>query len=197
MLLNINLKQQRGAAETPTVPMPAPPEVAEYLVREPFSVDRRNGHSVGDIVNLAFLGSREQLIRSFTVAGWVQADPPSRKTLNKPITRSMRCGPVYCPVSALFYKGVLPELVFEKSLNTITKRHHIRVWYAGVADGKELWMGAATHDTGIAFNSHTFKFTHKIDANIDEEREKVATDLRFAGCAEPEMRVQRPKQRRI
>ena len=77
------------------------------------------------------------------------------------------------PVSSLFYKGMLPEIVFEKSLNTITKRHHVRVWYAGVVDGHELWLGAATHDIGGTFNPHYFKFTHKIDPNVDDERDKI------------------------
>jgi LssY C-terminus len=61
-----------------------------------------------------------------------------------------------------------------------------------VVDGLELWLGAGTHDTGAVFNARSFKFTHKIDQNLDEERDKIATDLRFAGCTDAEMRVDRP-----
>jgi len=192
MRILLNPAQQQGVAQIPAVPLDAPPEVADWLLKEPFAVDSRDSRPVGDIVNVAFLGSREQLIHSFTAAGWAEAEAPSRKTL-KQVYYAFNAMRAYAtaPVSALFYKGVLPELVFEKSLNTITKRHHIRVWYAGVADGKELWLGAATHDTGLAFNPRSFKFTHKIAANIDDERDKITTDLRFAGCAEPEMRVER------
>ena len=179
--------------EIPDLPRAAPEGVAEWIDKEPFGIDRRDSRPVGETANLAFLGSREQLTHAFAAAGWAEADPASRKTKTQALYafNAMRAYAT-APVSALLYKGTLPELVFEKSLNTITKRHHIRVWYAGVVDGRELWLGAATHDIGGAFSLHSFAFTHKIDQNIDDEREKVATDLRFAGCVDSEMRVDRP-----
>jgi len=184
---------QQGVQETPPVPLSAPDSVSDWLANEPFSVDRRDNRPVGDIVNLAFLGSRQQLEQAFSAAGWARAEPNTGKA-KKQTYYAFNAMRAYAtaPVSPLFYKGTLPEMVFEKSLNTITKRHHIRVWYAGVVDGQELWLGAATHDTGGTFRLSSFKFTHKIDPNVDKERDKVVTDLRFAGCAEPEMHVDRP-----
>lgn len=193
MRLEVDQAKQQGVNEIPDVPQAAPQAVAEWIGKEPFDIDRRDSRPAGDIVNLAFLGSREQLTRAFAAAGWAEADPASRQTRTRALYafNAMRAYAT-APVSALLYKGTLPELVFEKSLNTITKRHHIRVWYAGVVDGRELWLGAATHDTGAAFNLRSLTFTHKIDQNIDDERDKVATDLRFAGCVDSEMRVDRP-----
>jgi len=193
MRLEVDHAKQQGVNEIPDLPQAAPEAVTEWIDKEPFGIDRRDSRPVGDIVNLAFLGSREQLTHAFAAAGWAEADPASRKTKTQALYafNAMRAYAT-APVSALLYKGTLPELVFEKSLNTITKRHHIRVWYAGVVDGRELWLGAATHDTGASFSLHSFAFTHKIDQNIDDERDKVATDLRFAGCIDSEMRVDRP-----
>jgi hypothetical protein len=193
MLLRVNLNSQEGVNETPFTPAAAPDGVAAWLDKEPFDIDRRDNRPVGDIVNVAFLGSRQQLENAFNAAGWAKADPQTRKT-KKQAYYAFNAMRAYAnaPVSALFYKGMLPELVFEKSLNTVTKRHHIRVWYAGVVEGHELWLGAATHDTGGTFNFHYFRFTHKIDPNVDDERDKIVTDLSFAGCTEPEMRVDRP-----
>lgn len=193
MLLRVNLDSQEGVHETPVVAQAAPYGVAEWLGKEPFGIDRRDNRPIADIVNVAFLGSRQQLENAFNAAGWAKADPQTRKT-KKQSYYAFNAMRAYAnmPVSALFYKGMLPELVFEKSLNTVTKRHHIRVWYAGVVDGHELWLGAATHDTGGTFNFHYFRFTHKIDPNVDSERDKVVTDLSFAGCTEPEMLVDRP-----
>jgi len=192
MRIEVNPAVQDGVAEIPAVPLAAPDGVSQWLRQEPFGIDRRDGRPVADIVNVAFLGSREQLTHAFAAAGWSQADPRTRKTVSQAYSafNSMRAYAA-APVSNLLYKGMLPELVFEKSLNTITKRHHIRVWYAGVVDGQELWLGAATHDTGASFSVRSFRFTHKVDANIDDERDKVKTDLRFAGCVEPDMRVDR------
>jgi hypothetical protein len=193
MRLKVNSQLQPGVDETPTPrPAAAPDGVSEWLRKEPFSIDRRDNRPVGDMVNMAFLGSRLQLESAFSASGWAKADPQNRKTKKQAYYafNAMRAY-VNAPVSALFYKGMLPELVFEKSLNTVTKRHHIRVWYAGVVEGHELWLGAATHDTGGTFNPHYFRFTHKIDPNVDKERDKVVTDMTFAGCTEPEMRVDR------
>jgi len=193
MSLRVNPALQQGVQETPDPVLSAPDGVSEWLRKEPFGIDRRDNRPVGDIVNVAFLGSRQQLENAFVAAGWAPADPPAWKKKRQAYYafNAMRAY-ANAPVSALFYKGVLPEIVFEKSLNTVTKRHHIRVWYAGVVDGHELWLGAATHDTGGTFNWHYFRFTHKIDPNVDSERDKIVTDLRFAGCADPEMRVDRP-----
>lgn len=194
MHLTVDSNLQQGLAEIPETPADAPDAVSEWLHKEPFNIGRRNNSPVGDIVNLAFLGSRLQLENAFGAAGWSKADPPNVKTRKQALSafNSMRAYAT-APVSQLLYKGMLPELVFEKSLNTVLKRHHIRVWYAGVVDGQELWLGAATHDTGVGFNPHAFKFTHKIDPNIDDERDKVVTDLHFAGCTASEMRVDRPE----
>ncbi len=191
--LRVNAAEQRGIGEVPALPLTATEEVAEWLGKEPFGIDRRDNRPVGDIVNVAFLGSREQVTQAFTAAGWVQADAPTRRTKKQAYYayNAMRAYAT-APVSPLLYKGTLPEMVFEKSLNTITKRHHIRIWYTGVVDGRELWMGAATHDTGGTFSVHSFKFTHKIDPNVDDERDKVAVDLHFAGCVDPIMQVERP-----
>lgn len=193
MLLSVNTNLQKGVQEAVAPVESASEGVSDWLRKEPFGIDRRDTRPIGDIVNVAFLGSRQQLENAFDAAGWAKADPPNSKT-KKHTYFAFNAMRAYAtqPVSPLFYKGMLPELVFEKSLNTVTKRHHIRVWYAGVVDGHELWLGAATHDTGGAFNPHIFKFTHKIDLNVDNERDKVVTDMSFAGCSEQEMRVDRP-----
>ena len=78
-------------------------------------------------------------------------------------------------------------MVFEKSFDTVSKRHHIRIWKAGVFDGQQVWLGAATHDTGIFFDHRSFRFTHRIDKNLDPERSKISVDLNYAGCAQPVM----------
>ena len=51
------------------------------------------------------------------------------------------------PVSALLMNERPPDLVFQKSLNTFAKRHHVRIWkLAKKYNGREVWVGAATHD---------------------------------------------------
>jgi len=145
----------------------------------------RNGQIAPDLLNVAVLGSRDELISAFITSGWSIAD--SRTLLNSSRVyeafSSMRSY-ANAPVSKLFYRGAEPNLVFEKSFDTVTQRHHIRFWQAGTFEGKEVWLGAATHDTGVKFRASAMRFTHKIDTNLDTEREKITTDLDFAGCSD-------------
>jgi hypothetical protein len=86
------------------------------------------------------------------------------------------------PVSLLLLDGKAPDFVFQKQTNTFAMRHHIRIWRRPEQwQGQAVWIGAATHDTGIDFSAESKSFTHKIDSNIDDERAKVVNDLAFAG----------------
>ena len=40
-----------------------------------------------------------------------------------------------------------------------------------------MWVGAATHDIGFEKDIRTGKLTHKIDPNVDAERENLAAGL--------------------
>jgi hypothetical protein len=53
-------------------------------------------------------------------------------------------------------------------------------------------LGAATHDIGAGFDPRTVKFTHRIQSQVDFERDKILNDLTFSQCSEPAGFVQRP-----
>ncbi len=145
----------------------------------------KNGAPAEDLLNVLVLGSREQVVAAFATSGWTLADHRSLRASSRVYGAfsSMRTYSA-APVSILLYRGLEPDLVFEKSLDTVTQRHHVRFWRAGKFNGDEVWLGAATHDTGVTFRLRSMAFTHKIDRNIDLEREKVVTDLDFSGCSE-------------
>ena len=97
------------------------------------------------------------------------------------------------PVSMLRLNDKPPDLVFQKSLDTFAKRHHIRVWkLAQQYQGREVWVGAATHDIATENGRAGTKWTHRIDPHIDRERDWVQTDLLFAGTATGYLDVDRP-----
>jgi len=174
-------------AKQPAPPVPdAPAELAEWLRRVPVKVMKPNGAPAGDRINIAFTGSRQELLDAFNASGWYTALPTTFGSFTHVyIAFNGKSKYARAPVSKLLYKGKAPDLVFEKSLDTITKRHHVRIWKAGVVDGQATWLGAATHDTGLEFNRKTFWFTHRIDRRVDDERHKVSIDLTFARCSEP------------
>jgi hypothetical protein len=183
------------AEDAPEFPAPVHSVVerglAEWLAAQPAQVTKANGRLAGDIIHLAFRGTREQLAQAFAAAGWVEPVPLTKSSFRLAYDAYTRqTGYPSAPVSKLLYLGAEPDLVFEKSLNTLSKRHHIRIWRAEF-NGEEVWLGAATHDVGIGFESRQMTFTHRIYPRIDFERRKVLNDLQFAGCAGPAGYVER------
>ena len=61
----------------------------------------------------------------------------------------------------------------------------MRFWLLGSANGDQtVWLGAATHDVGIAFRRRGFGFTHVVYSQVDEERSRIVFDLDDTGCVD-------------
>jgi LssY C-terminus len=147
-----------------------------------------------DPTNLMFLGSRQQLIAAFGEAGWYAADDLGVKSALKTAQATLRqSGYSSAPVSELQLAGRPPDLVFQKSLDTFAKRHHVRVWkLSQTYNGQEVWVGAATHDIATTNSRAGSKWSHRIDPHIDRERDWVETDLLFVGTGVAYADVDRP-----
>jgi hypothetical protein len=147
----------------------------------------------GDPLNLVLVGNADEIRRTFQEAGW--SEPESKN--DKSIWRTVRAvaanvGYGSAPVSELYLYGRPEDLAFEKMLNTFTKRHHLRLWRSGktTPKGREIWLGAATHDTGI--DIHPGVVSHAIDPDLDAERAKVGADLMVTGRVAAEQLLTRP-----
>jgi len=82
------------------------------------------------------------------------------------------------PMNALTLNGAPSAFVHQKSLDTVQKRHHVRLWQ--YPRRPDVWLGAAAEDVGFRFES--VHWTHSTDPDIDSERAKVVDDLAFTGC---------------
>lgn len=147
---------------------------------------------LGDPINLAFISEREQLIQLFLDSGWMLAEPLTLASSVHMILSSV-FGYSYptAPVSSLFLFGRKQDLAFEKEIaDNPRRRHHIRIWQTPtnwyLPGGKEAdWLAAATYDRKVGFSAFTGQITHKINSDIDEERDFVLnsfkeTDLLFS-----------------
>ena len=86
-------------------------------------------------------------------------------------------------MSLLLLNGAEPAMSWQKGLNDVSKRHHIRMWKAlDTWHGRELWIGAATRDIDFAYMRPGLKLAHRIEEDVDQERDKVAYDLAFSNC---------------
>jgi ankyrin repeat protein len=147
-----------------------------------------------DVTNLMFIGSQQQLEAAFQEAGWFETDSLSMGSALKTVGATIRSsGYAQAPVSLLTVNGKPPDLVFQKALDTFAKRHHIRIWKEpGTWQGRDVWIGAATHDIDISKARANTKWGHRIDPHVDREREWIETDLLFAGTATSYALVDRP-----
>lgn len=128
------------------------------------------------------------MTESFAAAGWSTTEPLNAKTFARTY-QAFSAMTTYpnAPVSSLYYDGRPAGVVFQKSLNTLAKRHHIRLWPVELA-GQEFWLGAATHDIGVGFDWSRMSITHRIDPYLDRERSIIFDDLtkgRLRGVVRP------------
>lgn len=155
------------------------------LPRSPRHTTTAAGHA-GDAINVAFIGSEDELHRALATAGWYAADPITLETsiriaadvvLHKPYA--------HAPVSDLYLWGRKQDAAFEQPVGDSPKqRHHVRLWRSREVDARSrpLWLGAATYDERVEISRATGGITHKIAADIDRERNKLVADAIRVGA---------------
>ena len=139
----------------------------------------------GDMVNFLIIGTEDQMKKVFTIAGWVKVDADVKGTvlaglidsLSKESYLTMPMSPLY-----LFDRPQDYGWAHAEPISVVASRNHLRVWKAPfTADGQVLWVGAATHDIGFEKDQRNNGVTHKIDPDIDLERDYVEKTLSSTG----------------
>ena len=134
----------------------------------------------GDPLNMALVGTQDEVIRSLLAAAWVPADALSFKSSMRIAVNTVIARPdPNAPVSNLYLFGRKQDLAFEKPIgHSPRQRHHVRFWRSTYMEaGRPVWVGSATHDTGVELSRTTGEVTHHIDGNVDAERDMMLDDL--------------------
>lgn len=134
----------------------------------------------GDPLNLALVGTEDDILRCMIAAKWYPADPLTfRSSVRITVDTIFKKPDDQAPVSNLFLFGRKEDLAFEKPVgNTPRERHHVRFWRSETTDaGRPVWMGSAAFDTGIELSRTTGEVTHHISPNVDAERDLIVADL--------------------
>jgi hypothetical protein len=134
----------------------------------------------GDPLNIALVGTEEEIIRAMIAAGWNPADPLTfRSSVRIVVDTVLRKPDDAAPVSNLFLFGRKEDLAFEKPVGGSPKeRHHVRFWrMEKTYDDRTAWIGSAAYDIGVELSRTTGQVTHHISPNVDAERELLVADL--------------------
>ncbi len=139
----------------------------------------------GDPINVGLVGSKEQILRAFTAAGWDPADKVTLRTSAEIGLSVVLDRPdLDAPVSPLLFEGRKQDLAFEKAVGkSADERNHVRFWQTKEIgdDGRPIWLGSASFDRGVGFSHDTGQITHHIGADVDAERNLLIGDLLKAG----------------
>lgn len=160
----------------------------------PFTTRGARGRP-GAPINVALLGSVEDVHRIFGLAGWHAADPITLRS-SLALGLAVALGRPYprAPVSSVFLYARRQDLAFQlEPGRSARQRHHVRLWTApGAPTGARgtddepgpaagLWVGAATFDRRISVSRRSGRITHRIDPAVDHERDLLAEALASTG----------------
>src|SRR6202795_856061 len=149
----------------------------------------------GDMINLIFQAKEEDLQQAFAQAGWLKVEKSRRLIFwhllwQRGHYTKLPMDKLYVFGRAQDYSYALPD-----PLSIVARRHHLRIWKTGrLVDGIPLWVAAATHDVSIQFVKRKFRLFHRIDPNVDAERDFIAGNLseakqltreEYVNCPEP------------
>ncbi len=121
----------------------------------------------GDPLNIALIGTEEELSKAMHVAGWQPADPITLKSSLRIVGDSVLRRPYDdAPVSNLYLWGRVQDLAFEQPIgDDPRKRNHVRFWKSAEVGplGNPMWFGAATMDIRVGLSHTTGQVTHHIE----------------------------------
>ena len=139
---------------------------------------------LGDPLNLAFRGTGEQLSTALGRAGWIKADPVTLASSARIVAATLS-GRSYAeaPVSPLLLFGRQQDAAFQQEVaGNPGQRHHVRLWRTPpgwvLPGGHRVdWLAGGTYDRRVGLSLFTLQVTHKIDADIDVERDFITDSI--------------------
>ena len=149
-------------------------EMMRFLPQRVFDAEGREG----DMLNLVFVAQPADLQRAFARAGWVKTDrwrpifvwhllQHGTNDARLPMARFNLFG----RVQDYSYALPDPEAI-------VSRRHHLRIWKTDyTVEGTPIWVGAATHDLAIEIAKRGHLINHRIDPDVDAERNFIGADL--------------------
>ncbi len=170
-----------ASSQAATQPLNVPTDVFDKIPRR---VNDEAGNK-GDMVNFLIIGPEDKLKNVFEQGGWVLVDKTKQDAiLHAALSTLSNKTYTEMPMSELSLFGRSQDFGFARAepVQVVQSRNHLRVWKAPFdLNGQTVWVGAATHDIGFEKDQRNGNVTHKIDPNVDLEREFVGSTLGNTG----------------
>lgn len=148
-------------------------------------ITQTGDHHPGDPLNVALIGTPEQLDAIMKAADWYPAAALGIKSDLKIAADTVLSRPdVEAPVSSLFLFGRKEDAAFEQPVGDNPRhRHHVRFWKLDRLsdDGREIWIGSAVYDQHVGLSRTTGQITHVTAPDVDAERDYLFECLEQTG----------------
>jgi LssY C-terminus len=160
--------------------------------------DQPEGGNPGDLVNFVLVGDQDQVKDALKAAGWVVADKTNQDAVVSALLATLQKNVyVTVPMSILYLFGRPQDFGYEnaQAVQVAQERNHFRIWKAPfqAPRNQTLWAGAGTHDIGIERDQRSpDAITHKIDPEVDKERDFIGSTLQQAGQVQAISYLDRP-----
>jgi hypothetical protein len=132
----------------------------------------------GDMLNLAFVAKQDDLEEAFARAGWIKTEKTQlpafwHLAIQRQHYAKLPMRTLYVFGRTQDYSYALPD-----STSVVSRRHHLRIWKTDyTVDGTPIWVAAATHDIAIQIQLRKLRIFHRIDPQVDAERDFIAGNL--------------------
>jgi LssY C-terminus len=153
----------------------------------PCCVTNKSGGAYGDPLNLVIVGNGVDALFAFSARGWHLNEPVDASSSWR-MTRAFLLRSQYdtAPVSPLYLFNRYQDLALQKARSTVSQRNHLRLWMAPFTlQGEKVWIGQISRDVGVKLTTKSWSLTtHRISAQVDQDREYLLQDLLLTGLVE-------------
>jgi hypothetical protein len=139
-----------------------------------------SGEHTGDPLNIALVGSFDELMTALARSGWSFTHRINFGTVGRLVEATLSGRPYrVAPVSSLYVFDRPQDIAMQRARSSISQRNHMRLWLAPFRyDGRSVWVGQISRDIGVKATTKSTSFTtHVIDPYVDEAREYLLQTL--------------------
>ena len=155
-------------------------ELRERLRELPCCTTTESGSGEGDPLNIALVGSGEEVVAALTSSGWSFTEAITIDSIRRMVGAAIaEKSFLTAPISSLYAFGRKQDIAMQRGRSTISQRNHMRLWLAPFrCEGEPVWVGQVSRDIGVKLTRKSPTLTtHIIDPIVDEAREYLLHSL--------------------